>query len=360
MKPIGLSRDIHHMAQRLPNHPTIELHAFGTQAGAPVHFDEMPQEIFFTGALCLERMPVPAQTAITIAHLEAAGKASGVTLQPKDAAPLHLRASTSARPAPGGAARWWRRAASASSPCHSRSGMESAARCAPWRSWKRDRAAPVKAAAILPQESLMSFRPLHALLLPLLAMGFAWPGQAQQARTPVPPPTPVSPPAAMAGTELPDRTQATFGDWLMRCDTQRPAGQPVTRVCEVAIAMNDQRGQPIAQIVLGRATRNDPYRMLVQLPLEMRVDLPARLLLDPAAPPAEALSLPFRLCSASRGGCFGEMEAVPATALTRIRARADNQGRLDFRDSAGREVQILFSFRGFGQAMDALARETGG
>ncbi len=204
----------------------------------------------------------------------------------------------------------------------------------------------------------MPFSPLQALLVPLLAMGFAWPGQAQQARTPVPPPA--APPAPLAATELPDRTQATFGDWLMRCETQRPAGQPATRACEVAIAMNDQRGQPIAQIVLGRASRTEPYRMLVQLPLEMRVDLPARLLLDPAAPPAEALSLPFRLCSASRGGCFGEIEAVPAAALTRIRARADNQGRLDFRDGAGREVQILFSFRGFGQAMDALARETGG
>lgn len=146
----------------------------------------------------------------------------------------------------------------------------------------------------------------------------------------------------------------------MRCETQRPQGQPVLRVCETAIAMTDQRGQTIAQVVLGRIGRTDAYRMLVQLPVELRVDQAARLVLDPAATPAEAINLPFRLCSASRGGCFGETEALAPVLINRLRSRGEGQGRLDFRDSAGREVQILFSFRGFGQAMDALARETGG
>jgi invasion protein IalB len=147
---------------------------------------------------------------------------------------------------------------------------------------------------------------------------------------------------------------------MVRCETQRPQGQPVIRVCETAIAMNDQRGQPLAQIVLGRIGRTDAYRMLVQLPLELRVDQAARLVLDPATTPTEVINMPFRLCSASRGGCFGEIEALAPMQVTRMRARGEGQGRLDFRDSAGREVQILFSFRGFGQAMDALARETGG
>jgi hypothetical protein len=55
-----------------------------------------------------------------------------------------------------------------------------------------------------------------------------------------------------------------------------------------------------------------------------------------------------------------EAAAAEAAYRARLRARGDNQGRLDFRDGAGREIQILFSFRGFGQALDALARETGG
>jgi invasion protein IalB len=190
-----------------------------------------------------------------------------------------------------------------------------------------------------------------ALMLPVALLGLAPDAAAQTAR-----PQPAPAPAA----ELPDRTQANFGDWLVRCETQRPAGQPVLRVCELALPMNDQRGQALAQIVMGRASRTDPYRMLVQVPLELRVDQPARVLVDPAAPATEGVSLPFRLCSASRGGCFAELENIPAALLARMRARAENQGRLDFRDGAGREIQILFSFRGFGQALDALARETGG
>jgi invasion protein IalB len=210
----------------------------------------------------------------------------------------------------------------------------------------------------------MASHPWNALLVAGLALGLATPGLAQPAR-PAPPaaaPAPAAPaPApAPAPADLPDRTQANFGDWLVRCETQRPQGQPVTRVCEMAIAMNDQRGQPLAQIVLGRVGRTDAYRMLVQLPLELRVDQAARLVLDPTAAPPEAINLPFRLCSASRGGCFGETEALAPVLVARMRSRGEGQGRLDFRDSAGRDVQILFSFRGFGQAMDALAREIGG
>jgi invasion protein IalB len=210
----------------------------------------------------------------------------------------------------------------------------------------------------------MASPPWTALPALALALGLSGVALAQPAR-PAPQPPATSPPAATppapaAPAALPDRTQAIFGDWLMRCETQRPQGQPVARVCETAITMNDQRGQAIAQIVLGRIGRTDAYRMLVQLPLELRVDQAARLVLDPTANPPEAITLPFRLCSASRGGCFGEMEALAPVLVTRMRARGDGPGRLDFRDSAGREVQITFSFRGFAQAMDALARETGG
>jgi len=194
-----------------------------------------------------------------------------------------------------------------------------------------------------------TMRFLFGLCLALGLPAFSVPAAAQPAR-PVPVPAP--------SIDLPDRTQASFGDWVVRCGMQRPQGQPASRACEMAMTMNDQRGQPLAQLVLGRPARGEPQRMLAQLPIEMRVDQPARLWIDPAA--TEALTLPFRLCSVSRGGCFAELESVPAPVVARMRARAENQGRLDFRDSAGRDIQILFSFRGFGQALDALAREPGG
>ncbi|MBY0335051.1 MAG: cyclase family protein [Acetobacteraceae bacterium] len=125
MRLIDLSRTITHKMQRLPNHPTIELYPFsthdekrvvdgyefssatmvlhmgdhgGTHVDAPVHFDatpgartidEMPLEDFFTEAVCLDLSHVPDGTDITIAHLEAAEAAAGVTIRPGDTVLLH-------------------------------------------------------------------------------------------------------------------------------------------------------------------------------------------------------------------------------------------------------------------------------
>ncbi|MCX7371016.1 MAG: invasion associated locus B family protein [Alphaproteobacteria bacterium] len=196
----------------------------------------------------------------------------------------------------------------------------------------------------------------------LLACLLAWPAMAY-AQAPTPrPATPVQAPAqasAAAGAEAPDRTSASFGDWTMRCEVLRPQGQPATRSCEVVLTVADQRGQPVLLLAVGRPARTEPLRIIAHLPIELRVDQPARLLPDPAAPLTEGVTLPLRLCSAARGGCFAELELRDDVALRRLRARGDNPGRMDFRDSAGREVQVPFSLRGFGPALDAMMREAG-
>ena len=126
MQLIDLSREIHHMMQRLPNHPSIEVYPFstheqkrvadgyefssatmvlhmgdhgGTHVDAPVHFDErpgaksieqLPLETFFTEAVCLDLSHKPLKSDISIAELEAAEKAAGVTIQPRDTVLLHM------------------------------------------------------------------------------------------------------------------------------------------------------------------------------------------------------------------------------------------------------------------------------
>jgi kynurenine formamidase len=126
MQLIDLSREIHHMMQRLPNHPSIEVYPFstheqkrvadgyefssatmvlhmgdhgGTHVDAPVHFDEkpgaksieqLPLEMFFTEAVCLDLSHKPLKSDISIADLEAAEKAAGVTIQPRDTVLLHM------------------------------------------------------------------------------------------------------------------------------------------------------------------------------------------------------------------------------------------------------------------------------
>jgi kynurenine formamidase len=71
----------------------------GTHVDAPVHFDEkpgaksieqLPLEMFFTEAVCLDLSHKPLKSDISIADLEAAEKAAGVTIQPKDTVLLHM------------------------------------------------------------------------------------------------------------------------------------------------------------------------------------------------------------------------------------------------------------------------------
>ncbi|WP_206931491.1 invasion associated locus B family protein [Roseococcus thiosulfatophilus] len=190
---------------------------------------------------------------------------------------------------------------------------------------------------------------MKAKLLLTLAMLAAPMAALAQSRPAAPQ---AAPPAA-----APDRTSAAYGDWTLRCETTRPAGQPAQRLCEIALTFTDARNQPVAQMVMGRTARAEPMRVILQVPIEARVEEAARLQADPAAAAGEALSLPFKLCSVARGGCFAEAELPNDAVLRRLRARGDAPGRVTFRDSAGRDIHLTMSLRGFGAALDALGRE---
>lgn len=184
---------------------------------------------------------------------------------------------------------------------------------------------------------------LPALLLAGLAA--ASPALAQQ-RPAAPPPAaaPAAPPASAA----PQRTSATYGDWVLRCET-RTAPNP-GRGCELLQSLQDQRGQPVAQFALGRIQREDPTRLVVLIPSNITIAVPMRLNLADGAPP-----IPVTLKACGPRGCVADTE-LSAALLTRMRAR-EAQGRLEYRDALNAEVALPFSTRGFGQALDALARE---
>jgi invasion protein IalB len=71
--------------------------------------------------------------------------------------------------------------------------------------------------------------------------------------------------------------------------------------------------------------------------------------------PDRAAAIPVTLRACGPRGCVAETD-VSAAQLARLRAR-EAQGRLEYRDALGGEVALPFSTRGFGQALDALARE---
>ncbi len=126
MALIDLSREISHMMPRLPNHPSIIVTTYathdevreadgypftnatmalamgdhaGTHVDAPVHFDASPDalsveqmslETFFTEAVCLDLSAKALKSDISVADLEAAEAAAGVTIQAGDTVLLHM------------------------------------------------------------------------------------------------------------------------------------------------------------------------------------------------------------------------------------------------------------------------------
>jgi invasion protein IalB len=171
----------------------------------------------------------------------------------------------------------------------------------------------------------------------------AAPAQAAPEAAPGPAaPAPVSPD--------PDRTTASFGDWLLRCERVAEA----ERSCEVAQVIAVQGSQqPIAQIALGRTARTQTaLTLLVQVPVNVELGTPLRLIGDDREP--LIIETNWRRCIPA--GCFAGVELRDEVVVRRLRDRPEPM-RIEFRDTAGRDLRLAFSVRGLGPALDALARE---
>ena len=126
MQLIDLSREIFHKTQVHPSHPPVIVTVWndhselkragdveftskalalslsdhsGTHVDAPVHFDprpgaasidQVPLENFYTEAICLDLSHVPLKHAITVTEMEAALKASGQEIRPRDTVLIHM------------------------------------------------------------------------------------------------------------------------------------------------------------------------------------------------------------------------------------------------------------------------------
>ena len=169
---------------------------------------------------------------------------------------------------------------------------------------------------------------------------------ASATATPRSPTAEPAPPAAAAG---PDRTTATFGDWLLRCERTAEAA----RSCEVAQVIAVQgSAQPIAQVALGRVANNQPgLTLMVQVPVNVALGTPLRVIGEDRDP--MVVETAWQRCVPA--GCFAGTD-LRDDAVTRLRNRPE-PARIEFRDSAGRELRLALSVRGLGPALDALARE---
>jgi invasion protein IalB len=152
-----------------------------------------------------------------------------------------------------------------------------------------------------------------------------------------------------AASEAPQRTTATYDDWVVQCET--PPGSPPQKVCEMAqVTQLQGKNLPFSRIGIPRPVKGQPVKLIVQVPVNVSVLTNVRIRTDDSDP---GVAAPFARCLPS--GCFAEFEVKDDT-LKKFRA-GSGAGKLSFADAGGHEVVVPLSFKGFVQAYDALLKE---
>jgi invasion protein IalB len=170
-----------------------------------------------------------------------------------------------------------------------------------------------------------------------------------QAQAAVPKPAPSQDKPA-AGDQEADLTTATFGDWQLRCQ-KAGAGQPTQRSCEVIQSLIIQ-GQtaPFAQLGFARLAPNDPLFFTAVVPTNVTFPSTVRIAIDEKD--TQPVEIAWTRCLPA--GCFASL-ALKDDLLKRWHAQNES-GRITFKNGAGQDMTLSFSFRGLARALDALGK----
>jgi invasion protein IalB len=152
-----------------------------------------------------------------------------------------------------------------------------------------------------------------------------------------------------AAQPAPQQTTATYDDWVVRCET-RP-GPPPQKICEMAQFTKAQGTTgALTSIAIGRAAKNQPLRMVVQVPIAVWLPTGVQVIIN-----ARDAGVPTTYKRCLPAYCFADTE-IRDDVIRRFRAATEN-GKLLFKDANQKDVEMPVSFKGFGAAFDALAKE---
>jgi invasion protein IalB len=148
-------------------------------------------------------------------------------------------------------------------------------------------------------------------------------------------------------------TTATYEDWTVRCLTN--AGPPPQKLCDMEqISHLQSKDQPFSLVAISHPEKGKPVALIVQVPVNVWLATGIRIEIDGKDASKDAgLSAPFTRCGPA--GCFAEI-ALNAAAIQKFRA-GTAPATIVFANAAQAPVTIPLSFKGFGQAFDALAKE---
>ena len=154
--------------------------------------------------------------------------------------------------------------------------------------------------------------------------------------------------SALAGSAVaaaPQSTTATYGDWTLRCVMHNK-----TNVCEMAQSMQIKgQSRPITQIAIGRQAKTDPLKIVFEVPINVWLPDGVKLTTDDKK---VSISASFTRCLPV--GCFADVEIGKAQikALSALK----KAGKLQFKDAGKQPIAIPVSFKGFGDAYDAMQK----
>jgi invasion protein IalB len=175
---------------------------------------------------------------------------------------------------------------------------------------------------------------------------------AKPAPTPAAPqaPAPATPQApASAVPQGPQQTSSTYEDWIVRCQTQ--PGPPLQKACEM-VQFTQVKGQDgvLTQIAIGRPVKAQPIHIAIQVPISVWLPTGVKLV---SGENDEGILATFKWCVPQ--ACFG-LTDITADVVRKWRDAGEG-GKMLFKDSNQRDVALPVSWKGFGAAYDALAKE---
>ncbi len=147
----------------------------------------------------------------------------------------------------------------------------------------------------------------------------------------------------------PQRTTATYADWVFQCVSN--AGQTPSNACDIA-QVTAVRGKnvPFSRVAVFYPGRGQPSKLTVQVPANASFATQVHIQTADSDP---GIVAPFSRCLPT--GCFADFELKDDVLKKFLAARG--AGKLSFTDAAGRNITIPLSFNGFSEAFAALAKE---
>jgi invasion protein IalB len=150
-------------------------------------------------------------------------------------------------------------------------------------------------------------------------------------------------------SSVPERTTASFGDWIMRCEAGTAPGK---RICEVALILTAQ-GQtaPIAQVAVGKGPAAEGKPTTVVLPHNVSLTTRPRIVFAKTSDAPVELS--WQRCTP--GACFASVTLSSDAAKTL--GTQTEAGKIVYKTAAEQEITLPLSFRGLAQSLEALSKE---